>query len=76
MNEYYEQKQSTIVQETPEEKKSRIHHMKTFTNMHSVVTKYFAQGVFHQGQGQLNQIEIRQIVPNKTNTVLNIFWDI
>jgi hypothetical protein len=44
--------------------------------MHSVLTMYFANGLFNHNNGQLNQVEILQIIPNRTNTVLNVFWNL
>lgn len=37
---------------------------------------YFANGSFNHNKGQLDDIEILRVIPNRTNTVLNIFWAI
>lgn len=37
---------------------------------------YFANGTFNHNIGQLDDIQLLKIIPNRTNTVLNIFWSI
>jgi hypothetical protein len=71
-----EQKASTTVNETQDEKMSRIHHKKTFKNMNNVISMYFANGIFNHNVGQLEKVAFREVIPNRTNTVLNVFWDI
>lgn len=76
MNEYMEQKAATTVNETHDEKMSKIHHKKTFKNMKNVLSMYFSHGLFNHGVGQLEEVGFKDVIPNRTNTVLNIFWDI
>lgn len=44
--------------------------------MENFLALYFANGLLNHNVGQLNEIEILQVVPNKCNTVMNIFWNI
>jgi len=44
--------------------------------MHEIVAMYFANGLFNHHHHQLDKIEILQIIPNKSNTVLNVFWNV
>ena len=53
MDQYFRQKQASFVQETPEEKRSRIHFIKTFTNMRTMLALYFSNGLFNHGVNQL-----------------------
>ena len=41
-----------------------------------VIAMYFAKGLFNRNISQLSHIDICQVIPNKANTVINIFWNI
>jgi len=43
--------------------------------MQGFLAEYFARGIGNHNVNQLEKIQILQVVPNRTNTVLNIFWN-
>jgi ketol-acid reductoisomerase len=76
LREFEARKQAVLVQTTPEERQSEVHRKKTFKNMENFLALYFANGLLNHNAGQLADIDIFQVVPNKCNTVMNIFWNI
>jgi hypothetical protein len=76
LREFEARKQAVLVQTTPEEKQSEVHRKKTFKNMENFLALYFANGLLNHNLGQLNEIDILQVIPNNCNTVMNIFWNI
>jgi len=44
--------------------------------MEGFIAMYFTNGLFNHNVGQLEKIQILQIVPNRTNTVMNVFWNL
>ena len=64
------------MEETVEEKKTKIHLTKTFRNMQGMLALYFSNGLFNRNINQLEQIQFVDFVPNAKLTVLNIFWNL
>jgi len=44
--------------------------------MESFVVSYFANGFCNHNTNQLEDVQIISVIPNKSNTVLNVFWDL
>ena len=44
--------------------------------MSNFVYLYFVSGLFNHNASQFDSMEILQIIPNRANTVINVFWNI
>lgn len=44
--------------------------------MSNFVYLYFVSGLYNHNASQFDSIEILEIIPNRANTVINVFWNI